>query len=188
MSSRREAILSTAVRLFSANGYHATGIDRVIKESGVAKMTLYNHFGSKEELILAALRRWDEDSRRWLMNEINARGTTPRERLLVLFDVLDEWFDQQNFKGCMFINATAEYSDPDDPIHAAAAEHKRLFRRFLRDQVAQLGVENIDQVTDQMALLMEGAIVTTQVHQQRGAGQRAKSVATALLDAVRVAA
>lgn len=188
MSARREAILKTAVQLFSANGYHATGIDRIIKESGVAKMTLYKYFASKDELILASLRRWDEESRRWLVEQMHARGQTPYARLLALFDVLDDWFDQQAFRGCMFINATAEFSDPDDPIHAAAAEHKRLFRRHLREQVRASGVATVEQVTDQLVLLMEGAIVTTLVHQKSGAGQRAKSAARALLTAAKAAA
>ena len=183
MSSRREAILRTAVRLFSENGYHATGIDRLIKESGVAKMTLYKHFASKEDLILAALRRWDEESRRWLTGEVESRAGSPRDRLLVLFDVLDDWFDQQDFKGCLFINATAEFSDPEDPIHAAAAEHKRLFRRYLKSLVAAAGVQHVDALTDQLVLLMEGAIVSAQVHQVAGAGRQARAAAAALLGA-----
>ena len=130
MTSRKEAILETAVRLFRENGYHATGIDRIIAESGVAKMTLYNHFKSKNELILAALRRWDEQSRHWLITEIEKAAATPRARLRALFDVLDDWFESNDFKGCMFINAAAEFSDHDDPIHFAAAEHKRLFQRY----------------------------------------------------------
>ena len=181
VTSRRELILETAVRLFRERGYHATGIDKIIAESGVAKMTLYRYFKSKDELILAALRRWDEQSRHWLVTEIAARSKSVEERPLVLFDVLDDWFDSNDFKGCMFINAAAEYSDHDDPIHTAAAEHKRLFRRYLREQVVAGGYENADELTDQIVFLMEGAIVTAQVSRQRGAGAQARKAAETLL-------
>lgn len=187
MTSRRELILETAVRLFREHGYHATGIDKIIAESGVAKMTLYRYFKSKDELILAALRRWDEQSRHWLMTEIAARSKSVEERPLVLFDVLDDWFDSNDFKGCMFINAAAEYSEHDDPIHTTAAEHKRLFRRYLREQVVAGGYENADELTDQLVFLMEGAIVTAQVSRQRGAGARARKAAETLLSKSAVA-
>ena len=93
---RKEHLIQTAVELFRRRGYHATGIDRIIAEAGVAKMTLYKHFRSKDDLIVAALRRWDEDSRRWLIRAIEERADEPYERLLALFDVLDEWFDTPN--------------------------------------------------------------------------------------------
>ena len=182
MISRREQLLETAVQLFGQNGYHATGIDRIIAESGVAKMTLYKHFKSKEELILAALRRWDEQSRRWLTSEMESRADGPNERLLVLFDVLDEWFQEKYFKGCMFINASAEYADQEDPIHAVAAEHKRLFRRYLHEQVVAAGYPDPDTLTEQIALLMEGAIVTAHISGKE-AGRRAKDAARILMNA-----
>lgn len=168
---RKEHLIQTAVELFRRRGYHATGIDRIIAEAGVAKMTLYKHFRSKDDLIVAALRRWDEDSRRWLIRAIEERADEPYERLLALFDVLDEWFDTPEYGGCMFINAAAEYPDPTDPIHRAAAEHKRLFREYLQEQVAACGFEDPDVVTGQLLLLMEGAIVTAQVSRQVGPGE-----------------
>lgn len=183
MTSRREQLLETAVELFGQHGYHATGIDRIIAESGVAKMTLYKHFKSKDELILAALRRWDEQSRHWLISEVESRANEPGERLLALFDVLDEWFEQKYFNGCMFINATAEYADQDDPIHAAAAEHKRLFRRYLREQAVAAGFVNADELTDQIVLLMEGAIVTAHVTGKQ-AGKSAKKAVQVLMASV----
>ena len=78
-SLRRDHLVATALALFSKHGYHATGIDRILAESGVAKMTLYKHFRSKDELILAALRRRDEEFRRWLQAEIESRAATPSQ-------------------------------------------------------------------------------------------------------------
>ena len=85
-SSKRDLLINTALELFSREGFHATGIDRILSESGVAKMTLYNHFKSKDELILAALRRRDETFRNWFMRTVEASAETPRGRLLASFD------------------------------------------------------------------------------------------------------
>ena len=123
-SIRRDHLVDTALNLFSRYGFHATGIDRILSESGVAKMTLYKHFKSKDELILAALRRRDELHRNWFMREVERLAAAPRDRLAALFTALETWFQSDEFSGCCFINATAEYSDKDDPIHAAAAAGK----------------------------------------------------------------
>ena len=81
-SDRREHLLDTALSLFGTEGFHATGIDKILASAGVAKMTLYNHFRSKDELILAALRRRDERFRHWFVREVEHRAATPRDRLL----------------------------------------------------------------------------------------------------------
>ena len=180
-SDRRDHLIATAVDLFRRHGYHATGIDRIIAEAGVAKMTLYRHFRSKEELILAALRRWDEESRHWLVREIESRESDPAKRLLVLFDVLDEWFDTPEFSGCMFINATAEYPDVDDAVHRVAAEHKRLFRDYLLEQARAADVDRPEKLVDATVLLMEGAIVVAQVSGASGSGARARDIMKTLL-------
>lgn len=182
MTTRRDKLLETAVELFRRHGYRATGVDRIVAESGVAKMTLYNHFKSKEELILAALRRWDEESRHWLMRAMEERSSTPKGRLLALFEVLDHWFDSEGFNGCLFINASAEYANADDPIHTAAREHKRLFRRYLQELAVAADHPNPVELADQLGLLMEGAIVTAQVNSKSGSGEQAGRIAQFLID------
>ncbi len=134
--SRRDHLVDTALALFQRDGFHATGIDTIVAEAGVAKMTLYNHFKSKDELILAALRLRDERFRDWFVAAGEVRAGKPRGRLLALFGALDEWINQPGFSGCTFINAADEYGRPDDPIHRAAAEHKRLVRDYVRDIAA----------------------------------------------------
>jgi AcrR family transcriptional regulator len=100
----RERILDTAYELFSHNGIRAVGIDRIVAESGVAKMSLYHHFPSKDDLVLAFLElRMERWTRGWLEAEIERRAETPRERLLAVFDVFDEWFHESDFEGCSFI-------------------------------------------------------------------------------------
>src|SRR5690606_34465689 len=108
-SSKRQQLISTAQDLFAREGYHATGIDRILAESGVAKMTRYKHFRSKDELILAVLQGSERDTLGRLAQLRAARP--PREALLVTFDGLHAWIHQQDFCGCSFIHAAAEFHD-----------------------------------------------------------------------------
>jgi len=92
-------------------------------------------------LILAALRRRDEEFRNWFMRAVESRAATPRERLVAIYDVLEEWFADSRFKGCTFINASSEFGDKDDPVHATCAEHKHLVLGFVRDLAAAAGID-----------------------------------------------
>src|SRR3954469_18658607 len=105
----RERILETAYELFSRHGIQAVGVDRIVAEAGVAKMSLYRNFGSKDELVLAFLRAREERwTRGWLQAEAQSRGETPAERLLAIFDVFGEWFARTDFEGCSFVNVLLE--------------------------------------------------------------------------------
>ena len=186
--SRRDELIETALRLFYTHGIHATGIDRILAEAGVAKMTLYKHFRSKEELVLAALRRRDELFRNWLMTAMDRASPDPRERLLALFDALDEWFHERalnafGFHGCAFIKAAGEYDAAEDPVHRACAEHKRLIVEYLRKLAAEAGAADPTALAEQLALLKEGAIVTAQVRGLRSAALDAKVIARSLIEA-----
>ncbi len=177
MSKKRDQLVESALELFGREGFHATGIDKVLAAAGVAKMTMYKHFRSKEELILAVLRLRDERWRNSFMLGVEKRAKDPRSRLLAIFDQLGEWFSDEGFCGCMFINATAEYADHDDPIHAASAEHKRLVEKYVRGLVEKArpsdppdppdsglpGIPGAGVLARQLCLLMEGAVVLTQV-------------------------
>ncbi len=180
-ASRRDHLVRTALELFQRHGYHATGIEKILSTAGVSKPTLYRHFESKDELILAALAQWDEESRAWLMQEMESRGGTPRERVLALFDALADWFDTVGFQGCMFINATVEFADQDNPIHRMAARHKTTFAAHVRDLVAASGARHPGEVTEQLMLLMEGAIVTAHTHGRSDAARRARAMAELIL-------
>jgi AcrR family transcriptional regulator len=180
-SLRRDHLVETALALFSKHGYHATGIDRILAESGVAKMTLYKHFRSKDDLILAALRRRDEEFFRWLQGEVEGRAATPRERLLGVFDALETWFRDPAFNGCCFINAAGEYGRKEDPVHVAAAEHKARITGYLRDLAQAAGATSAEDVARQMMLLVNGAIVAAHVNGDTNAARTARTLAEALL-------
>ena len=181
-SGKRDHLVDTALGLFSRHGYHAMGIDRILAAAGVAKMTLYNHFKSKDELILAVLRRRDERFRNWFMRTVERRAKAPRDRLLAIFDALGEWFAERDFSGCMFINASAEFADRDDPIHGLSAEHKRLVLGYIGELTAAAGAENSDELARQLFLLGEGAIVAAYVAGQADAAKQARKAAEILLD------
>jgi len=165
-ASPRERLIETALRLFHRDGFHATGIDRVLAEAGVSKMTLYKHFPSKDLLILETLRRRDAIFRGWLQAAVESRGPDPRSQLEALFEVLAEWVEGPDFHGCLFINATAEYGADDDPIHRAAAAHKAMLRHWLTALAAKAGAADPEALAAELLILKEGLIVTAQVSGQ----------------------
>ena len=158
--SSREKVLSTAYDLFCRHGTRAVGIDRIIAESGVAKMTLYRHFRSKDDLILAVLERraqvWTEG---WVQAEVANRATAPADRLLVIFDIFDEWFRLLSFEGCTFVNTLLEVTDRDSPVHQSSREHLRLIREYVRALAEAAGVPDPEMFAGQWHILMKGSIV-----------------------------
>ena len=122
MTVARERILDAAYDLFSRRGIRAVRDSTpIIEHSGVARMTLYRHFGSKDELVLAFLERREQRwTRDWLQREVEERTADPAERLLAIFDVFDGWFRQPDFEGCSFINVLLEIADPASDLHRAS--------------------------------------------------------------------
>lgn len=179
--SRRDHLVETALDLFYRNGFHATGIDRILAEAGVAKMTLYKHFRSKDDLILAVLRLRDERFREWFRASVEGRARSPRKRLMTIFDVLEEWFSAAGFQGDMFINAAAEYGDPAHPVHVAAAEHKAAMHRYFLNLASAAGARDPDALANQLALLVDGAIVTAHVAGNMRSARHARRIAKVLV-------
>ena len=180
--SKRDLIVDTALKLFYMRGFNATGVDRIIKEAGVSKKTLYNHFRSKEELVLATLRKRDELFRNKIMRATERLASTPRDRLLSIFEAHGAWFLETTFSGCMFINASAEYSSQEAPNHILSAEHKRLVREYIRGLAEQAGAIDPEALSRQLHLLLEGAIVEAHVSGNLDAASLAKSMATVFVE------
>ena len=180
-SKQAQRLIETALVLFYQNGFHATGIDKVLAEAGVSKMTLYNHFGSKEELIIAVLRLRDIKFRDWFSEIVEKKSGGSQDRLLATFDALHEWINSPSFYGCMFINASAEFSKPDDPIHLAAAEHKELLLAYIVSLAKDAGAPDPERLGSQIFLLNEGAIVTAHVSGNKDAALEAKAAARTIL-------
>lgn len=179
--SGRERIIRTAYALFSRWGTRAVGIDTVIARAGVAKMTLYRNFASKDDLILAFLQRrekcWTRD---WLQAEAESRADTPEGRLLAIFDVFAEWFGRADYEGCAFLTTLVEVDDPSSPVHQASAQHLANIRRFVSDLADEAGVIDSDAFARQWHILMKGSIVAAQ-EGDRDAAARARELGALLL-------
>ncbi|HEY1188450.1 MAG TPA: TetR/AcrR family transcriptional regulator [Gemmata sp.] len=155
----RERVLEAADRLFYRDGLRATGIDTVIAEAGVAKMTLYAHFKSKDELIAAYLRRRDENVCAWFAAAVTRHAERSGDWLGAIFDVLKEWFRTPDFRGCAFINATAELPDPEHPGRSAVREHQTRFTALVADALTKARVREPEAVASALTMLIDGAIV-----------------------------
>ena len=179
--SKRQELVEKALSIFYLGGFHATGMDTLSSKVGISKTSVYNHFRTKEDLILAVLRLRDENFRNWLFRRMEELSDTPQGQLIAMFDALEEWFRQLDFKGCMFIKASSEYQDRDHPIHQQSAEHKRLLHRHLELLASNAKLENPEQLVRQLLLLKEGAIVTAQLGHTENPAADARFAAENLL-------
>lgn len=181
--TKRDELVQKALVAFYRNGFHATGMDMLASETGVSKTSMYKHFRTKEDLILAVLRLRDEHFRNWLYRRMEELADTPRDQLVAMFDALEEWFNEPGYKGCLFIKASSEYQDPSHPIHMQSADHKRLLERHITEVARKASLRNPADLARQLLLLKEGAIVTAHLGHTENPAQTAKSAARALIEA-----
>jgi AcrR family transcriptional regulator len=177
----RERIDHAAYALFSRHGTKSVGIDAVLERSGVAKATLYRHYRTKDELILGFLRRreqvWTKD---WLAAELERRASTPKQRLLAMFDVYDGWFRKPDFEGCSFVNVLLEHGAPGHPVKQAAVQQLAAIREFIAGLARDAGVRDVEAFARQWQMILKGAIVAAHAGDQDAAG-RAKEIAAMFL-------
>ncbi len=179
MSDKRQHIVETAYTLFRRRGFHATGIDLIIAEAGVAKMTMYRHFPSKDGLILAVL---DDRRRRFEAQLDRLPPAAPAEQVGAILDWHARWFHRSGFHGCLFARALAEYADPGHPIFQAAAAQKDGFRQHLhRILAAAMPPGQAGQAALTLAMLIEGATLVAQIGQGEAAIAVARQAAAALV-------
>lgn len=186
---KRQQLIQTAFELFYRNGIHAVGINQILQAAGVAKKTLYHHFASKMELILAVIEYRDDIFYHWLASRVE-QVKPGYDGLNALFDALDDWINNRvtllsDFHGCFFINASAEFNDPQHPIQQQCQQHKQRVNRLIERQIRLLGINEpaIPYVTESISLLKEGAIVMAQVQGDLKAAQKAKAMAWIVLTA-----
>jgi AcrR family transcriptional regulator len=156
----REHVLEVATRLFYAEGIRAVGVDRILAESGIAKATLYRHFPTKDELVVAFIERRDLQWREWLAQRVGELEANPRERPIAVFEALRERLSTKGYRGCAFTNTIAEFPDRSHPAHRAAARHKEQVRVFIRGLLREGGYAHPDELASQLMLLLDGAIAT----------------------------
>jgi AcrR family transcriptional regulator len=180
--SARERLLAAADELFYEQGVHTVGIDRVIERAGVAKATLYSAFGSKDALIQAYLERRHEGTRARTIEALATRYTTPREKILGIYDVIGERIALPGFRGCAFVNASAE-SPEGGTIGQASDESRAWIRGLFRELSAEAGVVDPDGLSRQLMLLYDGTSVAGRMDRDLEAAASARAAAAAVLDA-----
>jgi AcrR family transcriptional regulator len=183
VGSARERLVTAAYELFSTRGVQATGIDAIIDRSGVARQTMYRHFDSKQDLVLAFLERREQLwTKGWLQAEVERRASDPEQQLLAIFDVFDEWFRLPDFEGCSFINVLLEHPNAASPLNRAGVSYLAGIRHFLQDLAGRAGVQDADDFARQWHILMKGSIVAAS-EGDRDAARRAGGIARLVLAA-----
>jgi len=170
----RERLVAAAIELFYRHGFGAVGIDQVIATAGVTKTTFYKHFESKDELMVAAVQRRDEwESLAWDRAVRKLAGDDPARQLLAMLDVMDIWFNDPEFLGCMFMNTAAEFPNPHDPVHQAAAAHRKRTRDHFRDLAQAAGAEATpsEVFADCYTAILEGALIVRQTQGRNDAAR-----------------
>ena len=181
----RERIMESAYELFSRRSINAVGIDEVVDNAAVAKATLYRHFPSKDELVLAFLERREQVwTKEWVEAEARQRGDTSEEQLLAIFDLFDEWFRRDDFEGCSFVNVLLEMNDRESTLGRASADHLAAIRTILRTLAEEGGFRDPDAFAHSWHILMKGSIVAAG-EGDREAATRAKAMGRLLIDQYR---
>jgi AcrR family transcriptional regulator len=181
-ASARERLLAAASELFYAEGVNSVGIDRVIERAGVAKASLYNTFGSKEELVRAYLKARHTGTRERMARELQARYSTPRERLVGVFEVQGLAFTEPDFRGCAFVSASAE-SAPGEAVRQTTEEYRIWVRSLFLDLAYAAGAAKPETLAKQLVLLYDGAGISSWMDHDPSVAQAARNVAKALVDA-----
>lgn len=180
-TNTREKILETAEQLIYQKGIHATGMDLLVKTSGVARKSIYRYFATKDDVAAAALNARDERWMYWFRTECD-KGETPAERILNMFSTLKNWFQSEGFRGCAFINTAGETGDPEDPVRRIAKLHKQKLLDYIFELTSQMNVEQPMVLAKQLLILIEGAITTSHVMGDTSSADSAKDVAQLLLN------
>ena len=179
----RQQLIDTAYARFKRDGFHAIGVDRIIAEAEVAKMTLYRNFPSKDDLIVAVLDQRADRFRKQLAILADASGPA-RDKIAAMFDWYENWMGREDFHGCIFAHAIAEYGAPDNSVHRRAARQKEEHRNCIAAILAtELAGDRADRLALAILMLIEGATLLAQTEMRPGAVSIAREAALALLAA-----
>ena len=178
----KDILFEKAARLFYQHGYRAIGVDTIAAESGIGKMTLYRHYPSKDDLIVAYLK--DSDELFWNgFEQITKDAPTARGKLLAFFESLQEYVNTPACYGCPFLNVATEYPEADHPGHQIALEHKQSVRAKFRALAKEAGALEPNVLADQLFLLMDGAYMASRMFGAKNPASHLASAAKTLIDA-----
>lgn len=180
-SDIRDTVLKTAEQLIYQHGIHATGMDLLVRTSGVSRKSIYRYFGTKDDIAAHALMARDIRWMAWFRTEVD-KAPTPEARILNLFTVLKGWFLSDGFRGCAFINTAGEVGDPTDPVRLIAKEHKQKLLDYTLELCGALEVAAPITLAKQLLILMDGAITVARVMGDPNSADNARDIARRLLD------
>lgn len=177
----KDKVFQTAARLFFQHGYRAIGVDTIAAESGIGKMTLYRHFPSKDDLIVAYLK--DSHAEFWnYFEQATKDAITPREKLLAYFQGLQDYVTTPACYGCPFLNIATEYPETDYPGHQVSLEHKQSVRARFRQMAKEAGAAKPEVLADQLFLLMDGAYMASRMFGTKNPAAHVAEAARVLID------
>ncbi|MAT71111.1 MAG: TetR family transcriptional regulator [Planctomycetaceae bacterium] len=179
----RDKLIEAGHEVFYREGFLSVGLDRLLSEVGCSKQTFYNHFESKDDLIVAVI----DMHHRWWSGEIRDRiqraaGPDPRGQILAMFDVMDEIINSPEYRGCMYINAAVNFPQPHHPAHQSALKAKADGVQLLVDLARRAGASDPVAFAQEVDLLIEGALITRQVSPDRDTCAIARRAAQTLID------
>ncbi|HSA58315.1 MAG TPA: TetR/AcrR family transcriptional regulator [bacterium] len=179
--NKREEIIQRAFKIFYDGGFHATGVDTLLADSGISKRTLYKYFRSKEELIAAIVEHYQNLLFQDVSKEMVKRSSDPKEQILYLFDQKREEFEAKNYNGCFAVNAKLEFEGKDKQIEAACKTLYEKLEEFVAALCTQAKCKQPKKVARQIMILFEGAVVLGQMHRDPSIPETAKKLARELL-------
>jgi AcrR family transcriptional regulator len=178
----RERLLAAADELFYEEGICTVGVDRILKQAGVARASLYSTYGSKEELIRAYLTDRSTGWQAFVAKVLPTRWDNPRDRILGIFELLTEWFGTPGYRGCPFINASAEAA-ASAAVTQVRDGHRAWVRKLFAGLAREAGAAHPDALSEQLVLLYDGSMVGAQLDHSPAPGDAARAAAAALVDA-----
>jgi AcrR family transcriptional regulator len=181
-SAARQRILDAARTLFYRDGIRAIGVDTIVEQSGVGKATLYRHFPTKDDLIVSYLEEEDRQHWHWFDEIIAEHEGSPKAQLLAWFEACTRRLTEPGFRGCAFLNALAEFSDADHPVHRCALEHEHALRLRLARLSQQANARDPEQLADQLLLVSNGALTSSPIFGTASPARQLKTIAAHLID------
>jgi AcrR family transcriptional regulator len=173
--------MDAAFECFNAEGIRGVSADTIIDRADVAKMTLYKHYPTKDLLASAYVHARSDAWMAWLESRVKKLGRTPKQQMLALFDALGEWFASDDYNGCPFHRAAAEFPDLANPIHKEVIRNKRVLRDFVAGLVDEAGLENRAALVTALLVLMAGAEVMVNIEGPTKYAERARAAAAVLM-------
>jgi AcrR family transcriptional regulator len=173
--------MDAAFECFNYDGIRGVSADTIIDRAGVAKMTLYKHYPTKDILASAYVHARSDQWLAWLKGRVKQLGRTPKQRLHALFTALDEWFQSADYFGCPFHRSAAEFPDRTHPVHQEVIRNKRQLREFVAELVADAGLRNQAHIVTEFVVLMAGAEVMVNIEGLAQQVERAHGAAAWLM-------